>query len=132
MYFHILVLLSCSAALFAAGRSFHSSDLQPGRTRLLLQEDIATGVRVANLSSLPANLSAEVEFSVPERPLKGTINISSADSLQVSYGTYYLGPDQVKQLNETISAEMVGLFNDLHFAYGLVLREHPTTIRFLI
>lgn len=109
MYFHAIFLFSCAAALLADGRSFSAAGLLHGARRRLLQEDVATGVRVADLSQLPGNLTVTGEIFIPEIQLNGTINISSADSQQVSYGSYYLGPDQVRQLNATISAEMVCL-----------------------
>eukprot|EP00892_Ulva_mutabilis_P008873 jgi/Ulvmu1/6358/UM029_0066.1 len=106
MHLYVFVLYLCAVKLFADGRSFSPAGLLQGATRRLQQEDVATGVRVADLSKLPSNVTALVEYAVPETQLKGSINISYTDSKQVSYGSYYLGPDQVRQLNATISAEM--------------------------
>lgn len=103
---NVILAFLCTAA--AVDGRFYAPLLQSkARMRRLLQDEVATGVRVADFSNLPSNLTAEVEYSVPEKQLKGNINISSTNSEPVSYGTYFLGPDQVRQLNETISAEMV-------------------------
>lgn len=96
-------------ASIVSGGSFASDSVHSGMRRML-EEEVATGIRVADFEDLPANLTAEVQFLISEIQLKGTINISSSNSEQVSYGTYYLGPDQVRQLNETISNEMVCTF----------------------
>lgn len=99
------ILLFISAVVLGVhGRAWMPSRVQAGM-RQLLQEELATGIRVADFSDLSENLSAEVYIG--EKQLKGTINISASSSEQVSYGTYYLGPDQVRQLNDTISVEMV-------------------------
>nr|BAV58352.1 hypothetical protein [Ulva partita] len=101
-----IALCLCVVGLAVDARKaapIHGSELL---LRRLLQEDVVTGIRVANFTNLPGNLTAEVEYNVPEVQLAGSINITSTNSEKVPYGTYFLGPEQVRQLNETISAEM--------------------------
>lgn len=101
------VTLLCVGLLAVDARAFGQFFPSAAVTRRLLQDDVATGIRVVDFSNLPGNLTAEVEYNVPETQLNGAINISATSSERVSYGTYFLGPEQVRQLNETISAEMV-------------------------
>jgi len=128
MILYVISVIVWATALAANGRAFSSSGQHRFWMRRLLQEDVATGIRVADFSMLPPNLTAVVEYDVPETQLKGSINISATDSHQVSYGTYSLGPDQVKQLNATISAEMVRFctrISSLPDALGTVCRAPP-------
>lgn len=82
-------------------------------TRRLQQEAaaapvrLAVGVRVADFSTLPVNLTAVVDVSVPEMQLEGQVNVSSTSSEVAMYGTHVLGPAEVQDLVEVISTEMV-------------------------
>ena len=74
----------------------------PGRS--LQQTDLGsvTRVRVVNFSSLPDTNDQDVD----ETELSGRINVTASNE-PVMYGAYYLGPDQVKQINATIATELV-------------------------
>ena len=74
----------------------------PGRS--LQQTDLGsvTRVRVVNFSSLPDTNDQDVD----ETELSGRINVTASNE-PVMYGAYYLGPDQVKQINATIASELV-------------------------
>ena len=64
--------------------------------------ETVTRVRVANFSALSDSNDQEVD----ETELSGRINVTASNE-PVMYGAYYLGPDQVKQINATIASELV-------------------------
>jgi hypothetical protein len=60
-------------------------------------------VRVANFTAI---IDVAGDALVPEQELTGRINVTPSD-MPVLYGAYYLGPDEVAQINHTIASEMV-------------------------
>ena len=74
----------------------------PGRTLQQTNLQSVTRVRVVNFATLPDSNDQIVD----ETELKVPINVTASDK-SVMFGAYYLGPDQVRQLNYTIATELV-------------------------
>lgn len=74
----------------------------PGRRLQQTNLESVTRVRVVNFATLPDSNDQDVD----ETELTGRINVTASDK-SVMYGAYYLGPDQVRQLNHTIATELV-------------------------
>ena len=70
------------------------------------------GIRAADFSSVPgpADLTAELAFDVPEIQLEGTIDVlADSPGSDDHESAYHMGPSQVDQLSQAISAELVRL-----------------------
>jgi hypothetical protein len=82
----------------------HSDQISlPGRSLLQDSEKVVASVRVANLTSI---MNVAGDSLMPEQELKGRINVTSSD-VPVLYGAYYLGSDEVAQINHSIASELV-------------------------
>jgi hypothetical protein len=81
------------------------SDEIPVPARSLLQDtpNIVASVRVANLTTI---IDVAGDALVPEQELTGRINVTPSD-MPVLHGAYFLGPDEVAQINHTIASELV-------------------------
>jgi hypothetical protein len=66
-------------------------------------DTIGSRIRVADFKSV---LRSAGDVDIGERELAGSINVTSSD-VPVLYGAYYLGPDEVAQINHTIATELV-------------------------
>jgi hypothetical protein len=77
---------------------------------------VGAKIRVADFASV---LRSSGDVVLSETELAGRINVTSSAE-PVLYGAYYLGPDQVAQINHTISTELVCL---LHLLCAWELRS---------
>lgn len=115
----LLLLQAARILLISCVGVTHVQAASTTATSRRLHQALATSdVRAANFSSLPVNITAEVEFSVPEIQLAGTVHGLQAEHPGPSrsgaagstlYGSYRLGPSQVEQLARAISSELVRL-----------------------
>jgi hypothetical protein len=89
-----------------------------------LRESAPTSVpiRVLNFTRLPEQ---STDQSVPEDTLQGRINVTESTEPD-QYGAWYLGPEQVAQLNHTISTELVRFRLDIR---GLRVGCHSRSVR---
>lgn len=103
---HLLACVALSVVSPALARPGFGSDLLVPSTRRLQQNgpQSATKVRVVDFATLKTN----GDQRVGEKELKGRINVTDSTE-PVQYGAYFLGPDQVAQLNHTIATELVRL-----------------------
>eukprot|EP00892_Ulva_mutabilis_P007870 jgi/Ulvmu1/5455/UM226_0003.1 len=73
-------------------------------------ETVAVGIRVADFSTLPQtllqNVTANLEFSVPEIQLESSVTVLAAGDDSVPYGTYALSPAAVEQLELALDTEL--------------------------
>lgn len=97
-----------TAAATAASRRLHWE-------QALAPTNLQLGIQVANFSSIPrpADITpGQYWFNFEEVQIEGTVGFAGlADSPAEStlYGTYPLGPSQVEQLAQAISADLVCL-----------------------
>lgn len=124
----IVMLVSCSGHCAPHVSSAGTSSVSRG-SRRLHQASTTWDVWAANFSFIAANPAAEVagDFRVSEFPLEGAVE-GAVDGLSLPlddtradlrvtnppagstlYGTYRLGPSQVKQLAQAVSSELVRL-----------------------
>jgi hypothetical protein len=101
-FFTCVTLVVLSPAHARAG---FDVDLRGPSARRLQQKtpSPATSIRVVNFGKLGEQ---NADMLVPEVTLQGRINVTDTTE-PVQYGAYYLGPEQVKELNYTIATELV-------------------------
>jgi hypothetical protein len=101
-----LLCVALAFVLWCLGdaRSYQVS--YPAIARRLHQETVDTvgaRIRVADFKSV---LRSSGDKLLDEKELAGSINVTSSD-VTVLYGAYYLGQDEVAQINHTIATELV-------------------------
>jgi hypothetical protein len=81
----------------------------PMQGRSLLQGNETTvpaKIRVANLTNV---LNTTGDVLLDEQELQGSIDVTSS-SEPVLYGTYFLGPSELAEINHTIATELVRFY----------------------
>lgn len=78
--------------------------------RSLQQYNLATDIQVADFSDLPRNITPKEDIIITEKRLNGTISVTHSNHSDAMYGTYFLGIDEVQQLMQAVSSEMVRQF----------------------
>jgi hypothetical protein len=93
----------------------------PMQGRSLLQGNETTvpaKIRVANLTNV---LNTTGDVLLDEQELQGSIDVTSS-SEPVLYGTYFLGPSELAEINHTIATELVRFYMLLQPCVPFLLR----------